>query len=79
MSRQPVMSDFKVEISEDAIVMHFWPTRSVFTLSHRTKCFSPRRHSRLRCRRSPIYGISAGDGGGVTPVGLASLFAYSPA
>jgi len=36
MSRQPVTSDFKVEISEDAIVMHFWPTRSVFTFNRFT-------------------------------------------
>ena len=36
MSRQPVTSDFKVEISEDAIVMHFWPTRSIFIFSRFT-------------------------------------------
>ena len=36
MSRHPVTSDFKVEILEDAIVMHFWPTRSVFTFNRFT-------------------------------------------
>jgi hypothetical protein len=33
MSRQPVKSDFKVEVLEDAIVVRFRPTRSVFTFS----------------------------------------------
>jgi hypothetical protein len=36
MRRQPVESDFKVEVLEDAIVVRFWPTRSVFTFNRFT-------------------------------------------
>jgi hypothetical protein len=36
MSRQPVETDFKIEVSEDTIVVHFLPTRSVFTFTRFT-------------------------------------------
>jgi hypothetical protein len=34
--RQPVETDFKVEVLEDAIAVHFWPTRSVYTFARFT-------------------------------------------
>jgi hypothetical protein len=36
MRRQPVEADFKVEVSEETVVVRFSPTRSVFTFNRFT-------------------------------------------
>ena len=37
MPRRPVKIDFNVEASEDVVVVHFWPTKSVFTFNSFTR------------------------------------------
>jgi hypothetical protein len=36
MRRQPVESEFEVEVSDDAIAVRFWPTRSLYTFARFT-------------------------------------------
>jgi hypothetical protein len=36
MGRKPYESDFKVDVYEDRIAVHFWPTQSLYTFTRFT-------------------------------------------